>query len=135
MPEFKLLLMDSLTSINCASLYPQKPVVLFYFSPHCPYCRAQTKVFIENIDRLKDIHLYFISNFPIPLLRSYGKEFGLSKYTNITLARDETNAITDYFEIPGIPYTAIYDKQKKFKVSFLGGKVYSRTILNNVEEK
>ena len=37
MPSFKLLLEDSITYVDTKNIPIGKPVVLFYYGPHCPY--------------------------------------------------------------------------------------------------
>jgi thiol-disulfide isomerase/thioredoxin len=134
MPAFKILLTDSITWLNTNALPMGQASVLFYFSPHCRFCKSQTTQIIENIDNLKKIHFYFISSYPIPALKTYSKEFELAKYPNIQVARDTTKEISDYFEIIGVPYLAIYGKDKKLNKSFLGGKLYSSQIKKIAEE-
>ena len=134
MPEFKILLTDSTTWLNTQTIPTTKPSVLFYLSPYCPYCKAQTEEIIEDIDKLKDIQFYFISNFPVQELRTYKKKFELGKYPNITIGMDTNNAVADYFEITGIPYLALYGKDKKLIKTFRGGKLYSSQIKEITEE-
>jgi thiol-disulfide isomerase/thioredoxin len=134
MPAFKILLTDSITWLNINQLPSGQAAVLFYFTPHCPYCRAQTKLIVENIDKMKDIHFYFISTYQIPELKAYGNEFELAKYPNIQMGSDTTKAISDYFEIVGVPYLAIYGKDKKLNKSFMGGKLYSSQIIQIAKE-
>lgn len=133
-PAFNVLLTDSTTWLNTSTLPSDKPIVLFYFTPYCPYCKAQTKEIIEDIDKLKNIRFYFISSFPIPLLKEYNKDFNLSKYPNITIGMDTANAVSDYFEIVGVPYMAIYGKNRKLSKSFMGGKLYSSQIKKIAEQ-
>jgi thiol-disulfide isomerase/thioredoxin len=133
MPEFKLLLTDSTTWISTQAT-DNRATVLFVFSPFCPYCKTQTKVIIENMDKLKDIQFYFITNFPIATLKDYNKEFQLGKYPNIIAGIDATKSVGDYFEIIGVPYMAIFGKDQKLHKSFLGGKLYSSQIKKIAEE-
>jgi thiol-disulfide isomerase/thioredoxin len=133
MPEFSLLLTDSITKMNTLDIPVGKPTVLIYYSPYCPYCKAQTKTIIENIDKLKDIQFYFISNFPLPEQKSFIKEYQLEKYPNIISSMDNANIVRDYFEITGIPYLAIYGKNKKLNKTFVG-KIYSSQLQKVAEE-
>lgn len=127
LPEFSFLLTDSITYFNTGAIPAGKPVVLFYFSPHCPYCRAQVDEIIEDIDKLKNIQFYMITSFPLPEMKHFYQEFQLSKYPNITMGRDTTNFLADYFEVTGVPYMAIYGKDKKLRKAFMG-KLYGKQI-------
>lgn len=120
MPDFDLLLTDSTTWLNTRNIPAGKPIALLYYSPNCPYCKALTQEIIEEMDELKNIQFYFISSFPMPTLKAYSKAYQLAKYPNIITGMDTSRLMHDYFNAPGIPYLAIYDKDKKLKQAFLG---------------
>lgn len=133
MPDFSMLLTDSTTWIHPNQISNNKPVALFYFSPYCPYCKAQTEEILEDINQLKDIQFYLISKFPMLTIKEFQNKYQLAKYPNILTGRDTSTFITDYFEIPGVPYLAIFNKNKKLNKSFVG-KVYSSQIKKAAEE-
>jgi len=133
MPDFSLLLLDSTTKMHTRDIPTGKPIVLFCFSPYCPYCKAQTKKIVEDMDRLKDIQFYFISNFPLPSVKEFYKEYQLAKYPNITIGIDSAQSVSDYFEISGIPYLAIYGKNKILNKSFMGS-IYISQLKKVAEE-
>lgn len=120
LPKFGLLLSDSITYINTNNIPEGKPVVLFYFSPQCPYCRDQLADMIKEIDVLKDVRIYMITGFPLPAIKDFLEEYELYKYPNITMGRDSTEYLAHYFNVPGVPYTAIYGKDKRLKGAFAG---------------
>lgn len=127
LPAFNLLLPDSATWINTGNIATGKPIVLFYYSPSCPYCRSQTEEIIEDMDKLRDLQIYFITRHPFPKMKAFYKEYKLSRYPNITAGLDTASFINDYFEVAGVPYLAIYGKDKKLNKTFLG-KIYSSQI-------
>lgn len=133
LPEFNLLLTDSTTWLNTRNIPAGKPTVLFYFSPTCPYCRAQTEEIIEDMDKLKSMQFYFITSSSLAGLKSFCKEFELSKYRNIISGVDTGHIVSDYFEIEGVPYTAIFNKNKKLNKSYLG-KIYSSQLIKAAKE-
>jgi thiol-disulfide isomerase/thioredoxin len=133
LPNFSLLQLDSTTWLHSRDIPEGKPFVLFYFSPYCPYCKAETKKIIEDMDLLKDIHFYFISRFPLSAVKGYYSDFKLNQFSNITFCLDSANYINDYFEVPGFPYLAIYGKDKKLNKTFLG-KMYSSQLKKVAEE-
>lgn len=133
MPRFSLLLMDSTTRFNSTSIPSDKPIVLFYFSPYCPHCRAQTKKIIEDIDILKDIRFYFISEYPLPDVKRFYEKYQLAKYPNITVGLDSARFVMDYFEILGVPYIASYSRNKKLNKTFMG-EIYNSQLKKVAEE-
>lgn len=133
MPSFNLLLADSTTYLNTNSISSGKPIVLFYFGPDCPYSRAQMEEIIEDINILKDIRFYVFTTAAFSEMKEFYKHYQLDKYPNITVGIDYANFFGDYFEAIGVPYIAIYGKNKKLNKAFMG-KVYGRQIKNSAEE-
>lgn len=120
MPSFNLLLMDSTRKLNISSTASDKPVVLFYFSPFCPYCRAQTQEILDDMKSLKNIQFYLLSNFPLSLIKNYYDQFELKKYPNIIIGQDYDVYFSKYFKAEGVPYMAIYNKEKILKHALMG---------------
>jgi thiol-disulfide isomerase/thioredoxin len=120
LPSFRMLLMDSVNYLNSANIPVGQPVVLFYFSPFCPYCRAQTQEIKNEINAVKDIRFYFMAPFPLKDIKQFEHHYSLSNCTNITLAQINDSAFSNYYKINAVPYTAIYNKQKQLKEVLLG---------------
>lgn len=133
MPDFSLLLPDSTTWVHTRDIPAGKSVALFYFSPYCPYCRDQTREIIEDMEKVKNIQFYFITSFSIQDLKAFNKEYNLDKYPNIISAVDTARSVSDYFEITGVPYIAIYNKNKQLNKTY-EGKIYSSQIKKAAEE-
>lgn len=133
LPEFSLLLPDSNTLVNTRDIAVGKPIALFFFSPYCPYCSEQTKEILDDMDKLKDIQFYFVTRFPVQALREFNTKYQLEKYNNITTGVDMVDFVSNYFEIPGVPYIAVYKKDKTLGKAFLG-KVYSSQLKKSAEE-
>jgi thiol-disulfide isomerase/thioredoxin len=133
LPAFNILLPDSISYFNTASIPAGKPVVLFYFSPVCPYCRAQMTEIVDDMNKLKDMQFYLVSSFPIHEIRHFYEEYKLGQYPNIVIGKDTADFVADYFEAFNVPYTAIFGKDKKLRKTFLG-KIYSRQMIAAAEE-
>lgn len=118
-PSFKLLSVDSTGQINTDNI-TSYPIVLFYFSPNCPYCRAQTETIVKNIQSLKQIQFYFFSNFPLTPIRNFSEKYQLNKFENIVVGQDYENFFGDHFKTPGVPYMAVYGKNKLLKQVLIG---------------
>lgn len=127
MPSFKILLSDSATVIDSKNFSSDKPVVLFYFGPYCPYSKAQMNDIIEDIDKLKDIKFYALTNWPFSEMKQFQTNYGLNKFPNITVGYDFNNFFADYYKPSGVPYIVIYGKNKKLNAEFLG-KINSSQI-------
>lgn len=132
MPQFTLQLMDSTHFLNSASIPTGKAAAIFCFNPYCPYCKAQMDEIIEDMDVLKDLHFYLVSDWPLKDMRTFYKTHKLAQYPNITIGRDTAHFVAEYFEAQGVPFIAIYGKDKRLKEAYLG-KVYGRQIKKAAE--
>lgn len=126
-PIFNLLLADSITSLNTKSIPVGKPIVLFYFSPQCPYCKAQMEEIIQNISYLRDIKFYIFTSWPYSEMKKFYEHFNLNKYPNLVTGIDQNNFFETYFKAFTVPYTAIYRQDKTLNGVFVG-KVSSKQI-------
>ena len=133
LPTFNLLAPDSSTWIRTNEAPKGKSVALYYFNPHCPYCKAQTKEILQDIDKLAGIQFYFITPFPFSEMKKYWKENELGKYPNISIGTDTASAMGNYFEVTGVPYIAIYGTDQRLNNTFMG-KVFSSQIKKVAEQ-
>jgi thiol-disulfide isomerase/thioredoxin len=132
MPDFNILLSDN-TVLHTRDIPSDKSVVLFYFSPYCPFCKAVTQNIIEDMDDLNKIRFYFITSYGLSDMEDFIKEHQLTKYTNITVGIDTANFIHKYYNAEGVPYIAIFKKNKILNNSFLG-KISTAQIKDVAEE-
>lgn len=120
LPSFQLLLQDSTTILDTKNIVSGRPIVIFLFGPNCPYCRAQMKNIIDNAKKLSHIQFYAITFFPYEEMKKFNQEFELKKYKNIITGVDILDFYRSYMRAVGVPYIAIYDKDKKLKKAFSG---------------
>jgi len=120
LPSFKLFLADSTTYFDTKDIPSGKPVVLFYFGPHCPYSKSQMLEIINNMESLKDIRFYIFTTWSFRELKMFYSLHELKKYPNLVAGVDYTNFFANYFSAEGVPYLAIYGKDKRLKGCFVG---------------
>ncbi|WP_185937283.1 TlpA family protein disulfide reductase [Chitinophaga polysaccharea] len=121
MPSFNLLLSDSLTTFNTDSIPIGHPIVLFYFSPYCPFCQKEMREIIKNISKLSNIQFYMLTSYSFQEMKLFSNEFDLKKYSNIEIGIDYSSFFGKYFDTAVVPYIAIYGKDKRLKGAFVGG--------------
>jgi thiol-disulfide isomerase/thioredoxin len=127
LPSFKLLLTDSLTYIDTKDIPKEKPIVLLFYGPHCPYSRAEMQEIIDNMNTLKDIQFCVFTNGSFADMKEFNTHYNLYKYKNILSGLDYNNFFSEYFQITGVPYIAIYGKDSKLIKAFMG-KIFSKQI-------
>ncbi|OQP67791.1 TlpA family protein disulfide reductase [Niastella populi] len=130
LPSMTLLLMDSSTHLDLKDVSSSQPIVLFYFSPICPYCRTLTNSLTEDIKKVSQLKIYMISSFPYEEIMKYYKEFKLNEYSNIIVGQDYQYSFSQYFKSPGVPCLAIYDRNKLLKEVLIGA--VSPSLINDI---
>jgi len=133
LPSFDLLLNDSITHFNTSNVPAGRPVVLFYFSPACPYCRAEMADIIKGISSMKQIQFYVFTSWPFAAMKYFYQHYQLEKYPNIAVGVDYKLSFQKHFKAYGVPYTAIYDADRKLKHAYMGA-IFSKQI-REVAEK
>jgi hypothetical protein len=120
LPSLDLLLPDSVTHFNTANIPIGKPFIVIGFDPFCGHCQGETKDIIKNIQQLKDIPIYYVTPYPFWQMKSFYEHFKLEQYPNITMGMDFRNYFFSQFKSHTVPYTTIFDAQKRLKRVFIG---------------
>lgn len=128
LPSFKLLLPDSTTVVDVSRGLPNKPVVLFYFGPDCPYCQAEISEITREMDKLKNIQFYLFTVYPFDEMKKFYANFQLDKYPNIITGYDYELSFFEHFKIQSVPGIAIYGKDKRLKGTFVGNISYKQIL-------
>lgn len=119
-PQFNFRLTDSTTIQTNNDIPLGHPFVIIFFNPSCPLCQAETKDLLKHISSFQNTKVYLLSSFPIKDLRNYSNLFSLKSYPNITICQDDHVSFAQYYKIDGVPYTAIFDSEKKLKRALIG---------------
>lgn len=120
LPNINVLLSDSVTNLNIASIPAGRPIVLFYFGPNCPFCELEIKEIISNIRRVRDIDFYLLTPYSYGEMRKFYEKFNIRRYDNITVGVDYGFKFGEYFKTQTVPYLAIYNNRRKLNEAFLG---------------
>lgn len=131
LPNFSLQLPDSISWLKSIDIKKGIPSAYFLFSVYCPHCKSQLSKITENIDALKGIDIYMITQESYIEMRDYYKFNELNKYSNIKVGRDSSGILGEYLKVKGIPFLAIYDKNKILKRAYSGPtntKIIASTI-------
>jgi len=120
LPSFDLLLPDSATRLNTGAIPIGKPFIVIGFSPWCTHCQAETRDLLAHIDQFKNVDIYYVTPYPFWQMKAFYKVFHLDKYPNIIMGKEVTKDVfLSYFKAPGVPYTAVFDAQKRLKSAFV----------------
>lgn len=120
LPEFSLLMTDSVTWINTKDIKSGKPSVFFLFSPYCPYCKSQLSKIIDDMESLKNFPIYMITPISVGEMKEFYDAYKLNQYPNVKMGRDTAGFFGQYLNVKGIPFLALYDKNKRLVRAFSG---------------
>ena len=120
LPAFAIQLLDSTTYIHTEDLTADKNLVLFYFKPTCPYCRAQMRDMLNNIERFKNKELCILTNEKLKSINSFARYFKLNRFNNVIVGRDTGSVVLKTYGLITVPLTAYFDKNKQLKALYAG---------------
>lgn len=128
MPEISLLLPDRTTYFSTTSLPYGKQTVMLYYSPDCPFCKAELESILDHMDQLEDIQFCLITGSGLNEMENFYKSYNLQEYPNVIAGRDTGFVFAGYFDPPGVPFTVFYNRSKKLKEAFVGGMEIKQII-------
>lgn len=120
LPAFAIQLLDSTSFIHTEDLPEGKNLVIFYFSPTCPYCRAQMRDMVNNIDRFKDKELCLLTRENLKATKAFASYFKLNRFNNVIVGRDTGSVLAKTYRLITVPLTAWYDKNRQLKALYSG---------------
>jgi thiol-disulfide isomerase/thioredoxin len=133
LPSFDLLLPDSLTHLNTATIPTGKTFVVIGFEPWCAHCQAETEDIIKNIQQLKDVSIYYVTPYPFWQMKVFYQHFKLAQYPNITIGKETRDSFLRYFKAPAFPFTAVFDSKKRLKQAF-ATQIDAKTLIRALKE-
>lgn len=120
LPAFNIQLLDSTSYIHSENLPEGKNLILFYFKPSCPYCRAQMRDMLNNIERFKDKELCILTNEDLKSANDFARYFKLNRFNNVIVGRDTGSVVLKTYRILSVPLTAWFDKNRQLKTLYSG---------------
>ncbi len=96
-----------------------KPKLFIYFNSDCDFCHSEANQIQNNLEKLKDIQLIFVSFESADSIKVFAEKYQLLNKENIILLEDEKMLFSQLFNAKSIPYMLLYSKSnqliKKFK--------------------
>lgn len=120
MPTFTIQLLDGTSYLRSAEIPVDKNIVLFYFKPTCPFCRAQMRDMVNNMEKFKDEQLYILTNEDLKSAKAFADYFKLNLFNNVIVGRDTGSIVLNTYRLIGLPFTAWFDKNKQLKTAYMG---------------
>jgi len=103
-----------------SSVPHDRPVVLMFFSPTCPYCQEETAEIVQHGKLPQDATILMVSTFARNDLQTYADQYGLGDFQNIRVLRDFGGSLFQQFGVQSVPYTIVYDSSHNYVRAFRG---------------
>lgn len=99
---------------------PNKPVIFVYFNSDCEYCKSEATKIQERLVDFKNTYLVFVSFEETASIVQFAKTYQLDNKENITFLEDRKGEFSKLFDVNSIPYTVVYNKNRKLLQKFKG---------------
>lgn len=120
LPDFNILLKDTVTRVNTKKIPTGKPLVFSFFGENCVPCKGLIGDISAHRDSLKGARLYLLSADFFHNVGVYDDTFHLSSLEDVVVGQDMPGIFFSYFGANVYPMTVVYDQQKKLKQIIVG---------------
>lgn len=127
MPAFSYVTLENETFTN-DNLKQGKPTLFIYFNSECDFCNHEAEMVQQNVDKLKDIEVVFISFEPVEKIKTFAETYKLLHYDNIYFISDSKITFADTFDVKSLPCLVLYDKGGNL-IEKIKGQVKIETVL------
>jgi len=130
MPVFSYLTLENKTFTQ-ENLAQNKPTLFIYFNSECDFCNHEAEMVQQNLDKLQNIQVVFISYEPIEKIKQFATKFKLLNYDYITFLSDSKISFSTTFDVKSLPCLVLYDEQNNL-IEKIKGQVKIETVLNKL---
>lgn len=127
MPKFSFTTIDGKTLTN-KDLLPNHRTIFVYFNTTCDYCLHEAQMFRDNLDKLHNFQLIFVSFETPEIIKPFAEQFQLLNHDKIHFISDPRAAFSTTFDVKSLPSIVLYDENHKL-VEVIKGQVKIETIL------
>ena len=130
-PSFSYLTMQEEIFTN-GNLKDNTSKLFIYFNSDCDFCNHEAEMVQENIEKLKNIEVVFISYEPIDNITQFAEKYNLLNHDNITFLFDSKATFATTFDVKSMPCLVLYSKENKLieKIKGHSSKNGMKTIFN-----
>jgi thiol-disulfide isomerase/thioredoxin len=117
-PEFTMQLTNG-SIFTSKDLSKSKPLIIIYFAPDCEHCQALIKDLLKKINEFKKSQIILASFESLQQVSTFEKQYGLTAYPFIkTGVEKPVFFFRYYYHLENTPFTALYDKNEKYVISY-----------------
>lgn len=118
LPAIELLLNDSVTKYNVATITGNRPVILLFFNTTCDHCQTFAASLRKEQEHLTDIDIIMASTEELSQITRFQNQYFLIELQNLIIGKDFASAGISTFQFESYPFCALYNEKHKFIKSF-----------------
>jgi peroxiredoxin len=107
------------------------PIVFLYFNSECEHCQSEAEQIRDNIKKLAETQLVFISFEEPKKIMAFAKKYKIDHYDTVTFLYDKQVSFSTTFDIKSLPTIVIYDKKKQL-IEKIKGQIKIEMILEKL---
>jgi len=131
LPNFEFYRFRSGIKVTRDDLSKDKNSVFLFFDPGCGHCQQEAEALEKNMDRLKNVDLYFVSMNDPALILGFEKSFmpKLSEAKNVEILFDKGQEFITKIHVPNqFPANYVYGPNGQLKSSWEGDRNINEII-------
>ena len=117
LPNLQIRLVDG-NMVDLKSL--KEKTILVLFQPDCDHCQHEAEDIKANLDRFKNLTMYFVSSSPVDEIVKFSKDYKFIEHNNIHFGSTTTQNILDTFGAISAPSIYIYSEKGDLIQKFNG---------------
>ncbi|MDH5826169.1 TlpA family protein disulfide reductase [Sphingobacterium sp. SG20118] len=131
LPDFTFYQLKSGIQVTKSDVAKDRNTVFLLFDPGCGHCQQEAAALEKNIDRLKDINIYYVSMNDPALILGFFDNFApkLSKLSNVEILVDKNQEFIQKIHVPNqFPANYVYGADGQLKAQWEGDKNINEAI-------
>lgn len=109
----------------------QTPTLFIYFNSECEFCNNETQMIHENIQKLQNFQLVFISFEKPETIKAFAAKYQLLDHDNVHIICDSKITFSTTFDVQSLPCLVLYDKNNNL-IEKIKGQTKVETIIKKL---
>lgn len=115
------------------NLIKNTPILFIYFNSECEFCNEEAEMIKENIEKVKNFQLVFISIEKPELIKSFAVKHKLNDYDKINFLSDTQVSFAPTFDVKSLPCLVLYDKDQNL-IEKIKGQIKPEILIKKLEQ-
>ncbi|MCP9750239.1 thioredoxin fold domain-containing protein [Ferruginibacter sp. HRS2-29] len=125
-PPFSIVRLPDSTRFVKADLKKKKATLIMIFSPDCEHCQHATEDLLKHAGLFKNVQIVMATPLEYQFIVPFYEKYRLAEHPNITVGRDATYFLGQFFSVHNYPSIFLYDKKGNFKEGFEGSVSFEK---------